>query len=88
MPCFRVPPCRQSCRGSWLGLSPAPVVGLLVGAEQRTWSGGKTPWPRKLPDTLLGPETTGPFFPGPCVGWEACCCLTGFGGGVWCLICG
>jgi hypothetical protein len=27
-----------------------------------------------LPSTLLGPETTGPWFPGPCVGWEACCC--------------
>src|ERR1700712_3811311 len=27
-----------------------------------------------LPSTLLGFETTGPWFPGPCVGWEACCC--------------
>jgi hypothetical protein len=75
MPSLRVPPCRQQCRGSWLGWSPAPVVGSLVGAYNKHGSGGMTPWPRKLPNTLLGPETTGPLVPPfgvepiPVAGW-------------------
>lgn len=44
---------------------------------------------RKLPDTLLGFETTGPC---PFWGWlrgdGVGVLLPCFGGGVWCLICG
>ena len=71
-----------------VGIVAGACSGFFGGCMTTNVAGWENAWSRLLPNTLLGPETTGPLFPGHCVWWEGCCCLTGFGGGVWCLICG
>ncbi len=52
-----------------VGRWPAPVVGLLVGAYNKRSSRWEILGREEWPDTLLGPETTGPLLP-LFVGWE------------------
>ncbi len=75
----------RCARQSLDGLSPVVGGGLVRDKQIVDW--GRDVVSLVLPNTLLGPEATGPLVPWPLCGVGGVLSLH-LGGGVWCLICG